>query len=98
LVTPLAEASTIDGVFYDCFNFAYELPQPWNRQAVNIPNCTVHGGAGCEALLTGTAIALVIVLVIVLVIIFGDHFALRVPHLQFIQRGVAECRPSLVIS
>lgn len=23
LVTPLAEAPTIDGVFYDCFNFAY---------------------------------------------------------------------------
>ena len=45
----------IDGVFFDCFNFAYQLPSPWNRKAVNIPNCTAgKGGSGCEALLTGT--------------------------------------------
>ena len=44
----------IDGVFFDCFNFAYQLPTPWNRRAVNIPNCTTAGGSGCEALLEGT--------------------------------------------
>jgi len=54
LVTPLAEAPTIDGVFYDCFNFAYQLPDPWGRKATNIPNCTTAGGPGCEALLNGT--------------------------------------------
>lgn len=41
-------------VFYDCFNFAYQLPTPWNRVATNIPNCTPKGGAGCEVLLNGT--------------------------------------------
>ena len=44
-----ADGSVIDGVFFDCFNFAYQLPSPWNRHATNIPNCTVGtGGAGCE--------------------------------------------------
>jgi len=55
IIPPLAHAPFIDGVFFDCFNFAYQLPTPWNRQAINIPNCTnSEGGAGCEALLEGT--------------------------------------------
>ena len=54
IITPLADAPQIDGVFFDCFNYAYALPTPWNRRAVNIPNCTTAGGAGCEALLEGT--------------------------------------------
>lgn len=44
----------IDGVFFDCFNYAYSMPTPWNRVAVNVPGCTPAGGAGCEALLQGT--------------------------------------------
>jgi len=55
IITPLANAPFIDGVFFDCFNFAYLLPTPWGRHATNIPNCTnPEGGAGCEALLNGT--------------------------------------------
>ena len=54
VIEPLAAAPMIDGVFFDCFNFAYQLPSPWNRHATNIPNCTAAGGAGCEALLAGT--------------------------------------------
>ena len=54
IITPLADAPMIDGVFFDCFNYAYVLPTPWNRHAVNIPNCTTAGGDGCEALLEGT--------------------------------------------
>ena len=55
LIQPLADAPFIDGVFFDCFNFAYQLPTPWNRRATNIPNCTQpSGGPGCEALLEGT--------------------------------------------
>mmetsp|Transcript_23666 Transcript_23666/g.54190 ORF Transcript_23666/g.54190 Transcript_23666/m.54190 type:complete len:414 (+) Transcript_23666:3-1244(+) len=54
IIQPLAAAPMIDGVFFDCFNYAYSLPTPWNRRAVNVPNCTPAGGAGCEALLEGT--------------------------------------------
>jgi len=54
IITPLALAPSIDGVFFDCFNFAYQMPSPWNRRATNIPNCTSAGGEGCEALLQGT--------------------------------------------
>lgn len=54
IIGPLARAPAIDGVFFDCFNFAYQLPMPWGRKAVNVPGCTTAGGAGCEALLQGT--------------------------------------------
>ncbi len=55
IITPLAIAPMIDGVFFDCFNFAYGMPSPWNRRATNIPDCVPgQGGAGCEALLNGT--------------------------------------------
>jgi len=54
IIRPLADAPMIDGVFFDCFNFAYQLPTPWNRRAVNVANCTTAGGDGCEALLAGT--------------------------------------------
>jgi len=54
LVAPLAAAPFIDGVFFDCFNYAYALPDPWGRRTVNIPNCTNSGGAGCRALINGT--------------------------------------------
>ena len=54
IIAPLAQAPFIDGVFFDCFNFAYDLPSPWSRHATNVPNCTQAGGAGCEALLAGT--------------------------------------------
>jgi hypothetical protein len=55
IIGPLAAAPMIDGVFFDCFNMAYQLPTPWNRKAINIPNCsTPDGGPGCEALLEGT--------------------------------------------
>ena len=93
VVAPLADAPMIDGVFFDCFNFACtewavqtlndkpvslrsemncsslpshlpdacvpvrtdELPSPWNRRAVNIPDCAAHiGGPGCERLRAGT--------------------------------------------
>ena len=60
LVTPLADAASIDGVFYDCFNYAYQLPSPWNRRATNVPNCTTSGGAGCEALLNGWSLPLLL--------------------------------------
>lgn len=54
MIAPLASSDQIDGVFFDCFNFAYDMPNPWNRNAVNIPNCTHgKGGAGCNALLEG---------------------------------------------
>ena len=50
IIPPLANAPFIDGVFFDCFNFAYQLPTPWGRHAVNVPNCTKpEGGAGCAA-------------------------------------------------
>ena len=54
LVAPLAVSPAIDGVFYDCFNWAYDMITPWGRHATNIPNCTSAGGPGCEALLSGT--------------------------------------------
>ena len=57
VIAPLAAApsTVIDGVFFDCFNFAYQLPSPWNRHATNVANCSVgKGGPGCEALLAGT--------------------------------------------
>lgn len=44
IITPLAASKHIDGVFFDCFNFAYDMPNPWNRAAVNIPNCTHNAG------------------------------------------------------
>lgn len=54
VIAPLAASTDIDGVFFDCFNFAYDLPNPWNRNAVNIANCSHnHGGPGCDALLDG---------------------------------------------
>ena len=54
IIKPLAASPHIDGVFFDCFNFAYDLPNPWNRNAINIKNCT-HGagGPGCNVLLDG---------------------------------------------
>ena len=63
LIMPLALSPAIDGVFFDAFNFAYNIPEvkPWGRPVVNIPNCSTmpRGGAapgwgGCEALLNGT--------------------------------------------
>lgn len=57
VIAPLVAAppGIIDGVFFDCFNFAYQLPTPWGRRATNIPNCTAGaGGSGCEALLEGS--------------------------------------------
>lgn len=54
IIAPLAAAPAIDGVFFDCFNFAYDMPTPWGRKATNVPNCTTAGGDGCEALLSGT--------------------------------------------
>ena len=57
VIAPLAAAppTMVDGVFFDCFNEAYNMPTPWNRRATNIPNCTTGtGGSGCEALLAGT--------------------------------------------
>ena len=54
VIAPLASSDQIDGVFFDCFNFAYDMPNPWGRNAVNIPNCTHDkGGPGCDALLEG---------------------------------------------
>lgn len=54
LIAPLAAAPFIDGVFFDCFNYAYSLPDPWNRKTVNVANCSNEGGAGCDALAVGT--------------------------------------------
>jgi hypothetical protein len=65
LVAPLAQAPTIDGVFFDAFNYAYDIPEvrPWGKPVVNIPNCSIPpagnasapvGWGGCEALLNGT--------------------------------------------
>jgi len=56
LVTPLAVAPMIDGVFYDAFNYGYDIPEvrPWGKVVTNVPNCTNLGGSGCEALLNGT--------------------------------------------
>merc|ERR1711967_121750 len=56
LVEPLAVSPMIDGVFYDAFNYAYDIPEvrPWGRPVTNIPGCNATGGPGCEALLTGT--------------------------------------------
>ena len=41
----------IDGVFYDAFNYAYDIPEvrPWGRPVTNIPGCNATGGlAHCE--------------------------------------------------
>jgi len=56
LVQPLAEAPMIDGIFYDAFNYGYDIPEvtPWGLQTINVPNCTKKGGSGCELLLNGT--------------------------------------------
>ncbi|EOD11145.1 hypothetical protein EMIHUDRAFT_452510 [Emiliania huxleyi CCMP1516] len=63
IVLPLALSPTIDGVFFDAFNYGYDIPEvrPWGRRVVNVPNCSTvpaSGGAavwsGCEALLDGT--------------------------------------------
>ena len=55
VVGPLAAAPQIDGVFFDCFNYAYDIPavRPWGRPVVNVPGCGASGGAGCEALVAG---------------------------------------------
>jgi hypothetical protein len=54
VIAPLAASDKIDGVFFDCFNFAYDMTNPWGRNAVNIPNCTHNtGGPGCQVLLDG---------------------------------------------
>jgi hypothetical protein len=65
VVTPLAASDSIDGVFYDGFNWGYILPDPWGTQTVNIQNCTNAGtinppqpqgdsGFGCDALVVGS--------------------------------------------
>jgi hypothetical protein len=63
VVAPLAHAPMIDGVFFDAFNYAYDIPEvkPWGKPVVNVPNCSTtppNGSApvwtGCEALLNGT--------------------------------------------
>jgi len=57
LVEPLATAPMIDGVFYDAFNYGYDIPEvhPWNKMTVNVPNCTFPDfGSGCDALVSGT--------------------------------------------
>jgi len=62
LVAPLALAP-IDGVFFDAFNYAYDIPEvrPWGKPVLNIPNCSTPpagggdvGWGGCEVLLNGT--------------------------------------------
>jgi len=63
LVRPLALAPAISGVFFDAFNYAYDIPEvrPWNKAVTNIPNCSIPatpggppGWGGCEVLLNGT--------------------------------------------
>jgi len=56
LVTPLATAPMIDGIFYDAFNYGYDIPEvtPWGLQTTNVPNCSKRGGAGCQALVDGS--------------------------------------------
>jgi len=56
LVQPLATAPMIDGIFYDAFNYGYDIPEvtPWGLQTVNVPGCSKQGGAGCDALLEGS--------------------------------------------
>jgi len=63
LVAPLADAPSIDGVFFDAVNYGYAIPEvrPWGKPVLNVPNCSTaeaEGGAvrwdGCEALLNGT--------------------------------------------
>ena len=62
IVAPLAANTVIDGVFFDAFNYGYDIPEvtPWGEEAVNVPNCHkkgVQGAAdwsGCDALLKGT--------------------------------------------
>jgi len=47
----------IDGVFYDAFNYGYDIPEvhPFNLHTVNVPGCDFPTfGAGCNALITGT--------------------------------------------
>merc|ERR1711934_243539 len=56
LVEPLSTAPMIDGVFFDAFNYGYDIPEvtPWGLQTVNVPGCSKAGGAGCQALLDGS--------------------------------------------
>ena len=56
LVQPLATAPMIDGIFYDAFNYGYDIPEvtPWGLQTINVPGCSKQGGAGCDALLEGS--------------------------------------------
>jgi len=60
LVAPLAANPVIDGIFFDAFNYGYDIPEvhPWNKMTVNVPNCSAAGSApgtnGCDALLDGT--------------------------------------------
>lgn len=63
VVAPLALSPSIDGVFFDAFNYAYDIPEvkPWGKPVLNVPNCSTPaapgappGWGGCEALLNGT--------------------------------------------
>ena len=60
LVAPLAANPVIDGIFFDAFNYGYDIPEvhPWNKMTINVPNCSAGGSApgtnGCDALLDGT--------------------------------------------
>ena len=58
LVAPIAKAPMIDGVFYDAFNYGYDIPEvrPWGKQVVNVPGCGNHTQvwSGCEALIAGS--------------------------------------------
>eukprot|EP01048_Picozoa_sp_COSAG05_P004453 COSAG05_NODE_240_length_13119_cov_122.275806_2_plen_346_part_00 len=58
LVTPLATAPMIDGIFYDAFNYGYDIPEvtPWGLQTINVPGCTKANASwtGCEALVDGS--------------------------------------------
>ena len=66
LVAPLATAPMIDGIFYDAFNYGYDIPEttPWGLQTINVPNCSKKGSdpgtgavgsrTGCDALVEGT--------------------------------------------
>ena len=56
LVQPLADAPMIDGVFFDAFNYAYDIPEvrPWGRVVVNVPDCGVNDTwTGCDVLIEG---------------------------------------------
>lgn len=56
VVLPLATAPMIDGVFFDAFNYGWDIPEvrPFGLDVVNVPNCTHEGGAGCDALVQGS--------------------------------------------